>query len=144
MTLKEKVAEVEPDAIGNAYSGGVSHCPYHYDFLNITLEECRSICESSKSYDTCDECWNREFVNNEEVSWVLPSSKNVSTESKLRQIAQHLDSKSYFSVEFSNGKWYIECWTDCKLRMIHNGFVDDLDNGLDDVIEKLGGGLMHE
>ena len=136
MTLKEKVAEVEPSAISKEYDGGVRGCPYSRDYLGISYEDAEeyfkcipSLCGDSIN---CTECWNRPFKGQ-------PSNENVSTESKLHQIATHLDSKSYFSVEYGNGRWYVECWTDGKLMVLHNGYADNLEETLNEIIRKLEG-----
>jgi hypothetical protein len=140
MTLKEKVAEVKPNEIGDFY-GGVCGCPHDYEFLNITKDESRTQCKCDNVFcggkEACEECWNREFIysgNPQEVP-----STDLTTESKLHQISAHIDSKSYLSVEYGNGKWYVECWTDGKLRMLHNDYTDNLEETLNEIIKKLEG-----
>jgi len=53
MTLKEKVAEVEPSQVSDAYDGGVHFCPDYYDFLNANELHCDN---------NCDKCWNQEYI----------------------------------------------------------------------------------
>ena len=60
MTLKEKVAEVQPECIDQNSYGGVRTCPDCYDYLNV--EECE-LCDGTE--ETCEKCWNREYVQTE-------------------------------------------------------------------------------
>lgn len=62
MTLKEKVAEMIPEAISHIYVCGVTGCPTMYDFLNAT-NLCTHRSDADKSL--CKKCWNREFVEEE-------------------------------------------------------------------------------
>lgn len=61
MTLKEKVAEMEPDAINEEEPGGVMCCPGDYEYLNDrkSWENCVLSCPT---HEECGACWNREFV----------------------------------------------------------------------------------
>ena len=52
MTLREKVAEVEPEKISNGEAGGVCGCPSYYDYLNA---------EDYPDCSSCEECWNQEW-----------------------------------------------------------------------------------
>lgn len=52
MTLREKVAEVEPGKISNKSAGGVCGCPSFYDYLNA---------EDYPDCSSCEECWNQEW-----------------------------------------------------------------------------------
>lgn len=65
MTLKEKVAEMEPDAINEEEPGGVMCCPGDYEYLNDrkSWENCVLSCPT---HEECGACWNREFVPVEE------------------------------------------------------------------------------
>ena len=38
MTLKEKVAELQPEDVDAVYIGGVLRCPWEYDFLGVKKE----------------------------------------------------------------------------------------------------------
>ena len=58
MTLKEKVAEMEPDKIYEVFGGGVEGCPDNYEYLNYdAFGSCPGTCVGD-----CWLCWNREFV----------------------------------------------------------------------------------
>ena len=68
MTLREKLAEVNPDLVGERFTRGVSGCPYNYDFLHVD----DLLCEVTEYHpasilDVCRECWNREYVPAETV-----------------------------------------------------------------------------
>ena len=68
MTLREKLAEVNPDLVGERFTKGVSGCPYNYDFLHVD----DLLCEVTEYHpasilDVCRECWNREYVPAETV-----------------------------------------------------------------------------
>ena len=57
MTLKEKVAQIQPDMIDEDLSGGVDGCPGDYYYLNkfgLDVTTCnRNI--------SCKDCWNQKF-----------------------------------------------------------------------------------
>ena len=57
MTLKEKVAQIQPDMIDEDLSGGVDGCPGDYHYLNkfgLDVTACnRNI--------SCKDCWNQKF-----------------------------------------------------------------------------------
>ena len=60
MTLKEKVAEIQPDCIDdNSEVDGVERCPSDYEYLNKPKLYFNS-CEC-KHYTNCCECWNQKF-----------------------------------------------------------------------------------
>lgn len=65
MTLKEKVAEVEPDRVKECYDGGVLGCPKHHPYLNLDETEEAINCKCDipfYAYDIyCEDCWNREY-----------------------------------------------------------------------------------
>lgn len=62
MMLKDKVREVEPDMINEELLGGVSGCPYDYDYLEgHYVINCDGHC-----YGNCYECWSQEYI--EEVN----------------------------------------------------------------------------
>lgn len=56
MTLREKVAEVEPEKISNEEAGEVYGCPSYYDYLNA---------EDYPNCSSCEECWNQEWTKPE-------------------------------------------------------------------------------
>ena len=63
MTLKEKVAELQPDDVDEMYIGGVRYCPFDYDFLGME-RKCpflNFVCE-----EYCGECWDRKYIEPEE------------------------------------------------------------------------------
>lgn len=59
MTLREKVAEVEPEKISNGEAGGVFGCPSYYDYLNA---------EDYPDCSSCEECWNQEYKPEPEIT----------------------------------------------------------------------------
>lgn len=64
MTLREKVAEVEPGNINNRSAGGVRWCPSYYDYLNAVDHPDCHLC----SDPVCDECWNQEYKPEPEIT----------------------------------------------------------------------------
>ena len=55
MTLREKVAEVEPEMISNRTEGGVRGCPSYHSYLNAEdYPNCHE-------YGSCEKCWNQEY-----------------------------------------------------------------------------------
>ena len=56
MTLKEKVAEVEPECIGGCFLGGVIACPGDHKYLNSN--EVAMDCRKSD----CAKCWNQQYI----------------------------------------------------------------------------------
>ena len=59
MTLREKVAEVEPKLVDdNFYYGGVSGCPYKYNYLHASIPK---YCGGANE-EKCSMCWNREYA----------------------------------------------------------------------------------
>ena len=68
MTLREKLAEVNPDLVGERFTKGVSGCPYNYDFLHVDDLLCEvTAYHPADILDVCRECWNREYVPAETV-----------------------------------------------------------------------------
>ena len=64
MTLREKVAEVEPKKIYHGVAGGVIGCPHNYKYLNaIDHPDC-----DRYSSAVCDECWNQEYKPEPEIT----------------------------------------------------------------------------
>lgn len=60
MTLKEKIAELNPNLISDDFVAGVAGCPD--DYFDIPLfEKC---CASPYNEELCRECWNREYIEN--------------------------------------------------------------------------------
>lgn len=62
MMLKDKVREVEPDFVDEEYIGGVSGCPYDYDYLegHYVINFCDGYCN-----EDCYECWSQEYIEEE-------------------------------------------------------------------------------
>lgn len=64
MTLKEKVAKVMPERVGEEFYGGVKYCPTTYIFLKghydaKAKERCfKYKCDRYK----CEKCWNMEYI----------------------------------------------------------------------------------
>lgn len=61
MTLKEKVAEVQPKRISVDNLGGVFGCPDTYSYLHADEPE---YCGGANK-ERCSMCWNREYVPTE-------------------------------------------------------------------------------
>lgn len=59
MTLKEKIAETNPEAIDDNEIGGVKNCPHCY--LNIPIFE-KCVITPLLDEKLCEECWNKEFA----------------------------------------------------------------------------------
>ena len=74
MTLKEKVAEVQPSRINSLVVGGVIGCPRNYAYLHGSISEleilgeaCGVDCCLKTSRDLkCRTCWNRKYIEPEE------------------------------------------------------------------------------
>ena len=58
MTLKEKVAEIQPDCIDSGCVGGVQGCPCNYSYLNEPEMHISTCTEAD-----CKKCWNKPFVD---------------------------------------------------------------------------------
>lgn len=62
MTLREKVAEVEPEMISNRTEGGVRGCPSYHSYLNAeNYPNCYE-------YGSCEKCWNQEYKPEPEIT----------------------------------------------------------------------------
>lgn len=61
MTLKEKVAEMDPSQLEPMIAGGVLKCPYDYPYLHVDT------CDQNVPYtwDECEACWNRPCIEPE-------------------------------------------------------------------------------
>lgn len=66
MTLREKVAEVEPGKINRRAAGGVRGCPSYYDYLNAVDHPYCYFCSDT----TCKECWNQEYKPEPEITYL--------------------------------------------------------------------------
>ena len=62
MTLKEKVAEMQPSCVDDGFSGGVMRCPANYPYLNKP----ELICYNT-IHESCEACWNQPFEEQEPI-----------------------------------------------------------------------------
>ena len=58
MTLKEKVAEVQPERVSVNNIGGVLGCPHNRNYLNVSRPG--YCCGPDETL--CAKCWNREYI----------------------------------------------------------------------------------
>ena len=63
LTRKEKVREMEPEAINNCCAGGVEGCPHYYPFLGIVGEKGKCLIDKpvhsfAELSVKCEEYWN--------------------------------------------------------------------------------------
>lgn len=66
MTLKEKVAEANPECVYEHYAGGVDGCPADYEYLNSNLKLFNCI----TLYNCCEDCWNQKFIHKRNpITW---------------------------------------------------------------------------
>lgn len=75
MTLKEKVAELQPLEINSLVTGGVIGCPRDYPYLHGSMTELEilgDVCgvdhclsETGRGLN-CQACWNRAYIEPEE------------------------------------------------------------------------------
>lgn len=67
MTLREKIAELHPGLISNAFDGGVMGCPGDYPELGDyrDLDTCMLPQPDEVPY-SCADCWSREWTPREE------------------------------------------------------------------------------
>lgn len=70
-TLRDVVAERDPDKIDPDEPGGVKACPHHYDYLR---EVKRKPCIECA---TCDECWSQPYTPKEEAKQEPPQLKTL-------------------------------------------------------------------
>lgn len=65
-TLKDIVAERDPNDINACYIGGVYGCPFGYEYLYEYLSEYELDVNCPDGYfGDCNKCWNREVDTNE-------------------------------------------------------------------------------
>lgn len=70
MTLKEKVAEIQPEELNFRVIGGVMHCPNHYPYLygSLTKQEIFGVVCGVAVFNEisdCWLCWNRKYIEPE-------------------------------------------------------------------------------
>ena len=99
MTLKEKVAEMEPEKVGH-FGGGVKNYPSSYDYLNVGAGEDVSTCIRD-----CEKCWNREFVQKVEEEMKTKIDKAI------EEVAYILDCLTAYRSITEKG-----CCNDCKFK----------------------------
>lgn len=66
MTLKEKVAEIQPDKVSD--SGKIKGCPWCYPYLHPSLnadEIEHQMCSMAIGLGECEICWGREYKEDE-------------------------------------------------------------------------------
>lgn len=83
MTLKEKVAEMQPERIGDIYWGGVHGCPANYPYLNKPELIC---CKSS--YEDCKNYWNQPFEEQESIIKEKRHTKSITWAKLWRRIGR--------------------------------------------------------
>ena len=100
MTLKEKVAEMEPEKAGEGFGGCVG-CPGGYDYLNDGAgETAPCACEGD-----CWACWDREYVPKEEEEMKTKPDKAI------EEVAYILDCLTAYRSITKKG-----CCNDCKFK----------------------------
>jgi hypothetical protein len=104
MTLKEKVAEMEPDAINQREPGGVMNCPGDYEYLNDRKSwgNCVLSCPTQQE---CNDCWNREFVPKE------GEETKTKLDKAIEEVAYILDCLTAYRSITEKG-----CCNDCKFK----------------------------
>ena len=65
MTLKEKVAELQPLEINSLVTGGVIGCPRDYPYLLDSLYEPEILGDICGVEFNCESCWNRPYIDPE-------------------------------------------------------------------------------
>lgn len=82
MTLKEKVAEIMPEMVGEDFAGGVKVCPMNYDFLkgHYEAKEIEGHCFNQYK---CEKCWNMEYIE-DYVPDINVGNKNIRVGTKWR------------------------------------------------------------
>ena len=90
-TLRDVVAEREPDKIDPDELSGVHGCPCHYEYLREVVNDSPFVCPSCADgeYMLCGECWDRPYTPKEEAK---PKPKNlVSPELKQQLLNEFKD-----------------------------------------------------
>lgn len=71
MTLKEKVAEIQPNKVNEHISGEIVGCPWCYPYLHHCLnadEIENQMCSMAVGLGKCEICWNRKYIEQEKKS----------------------------------------------------------------------------
>lgn len=79
MTLKEKVAEIVPEMVGEDFAGGVKNCPISYDFLKGHY----GVKERCLHQHDCEKCWSQPYIENVDKDTNVPT-KNIKVGTKWR------------------------------------------------------------
>lgn len=73
MTLKEKMLEILPENVDEAYIGGVKSCPCKYCFLrghfkiNLRGHFKTNADDTCECDDDCEKCWSQPYIEAEEI-----------------------------------------------------------------------------
>lgn len=78
-TLRDVVAEREPDKIDPDELSGVHGCPCHYEYLREVVNDSPFVCPSCADgeYMLCRECWDRPYTPKEEAKQEPPKPKTL-------------------------------------------------------------------
>lgn len=95
MTLKEKVAEMEPEKVKEGFIGGVDGCPGAYSYLNNGA----GITEPCDCGGNCTFCWNREFVPKEEYMETKKEAYNPTEATKTPSAVDHPSHYNHGGIE---------------------------------------------
>lgn len=76
-TLRDVVAEREPDKIDPHAFGGVKGCPQHYDYLGVNNPTQRCPRRKDGEVLACGQCWDRPYTLKEEAKQEPPMSKTM-------------------------------------------------------------------
>ena len=78
-TLRDVVAERDPDMIDPAAKGGVFDCPCDYAYLRESTGDSRTVCPRGKDGCklSCSDCWDRPYTPKEEAKQEPPKPKTL-------------------------------------------------------------------
>ena len=124
MTLKEKVAEIEPGAIDAECWGGVVDCPCDYEFL-IGHYDLNMTCGGpGGSRQGCGICWNSEYIEGY-VTDTNVGNKNSKKESdKMGRVYQY-NGKEFGVLRIAGIKNPCLCKVQGKATEVLAKFVDE-------------------
>ncbi len=104
MTLKEKVAEIMPEMVGEEFAGGVKNCPISYDFLKGHYDakaEAEKRCFNQ--YD-CEKCWSQPYIENVDKD-INFTTENIKVGTKWRDEENNI---TFFIIEVHDDVVIIE------------------------------------